>query len=674
MTAAQSFEWQEWATATAPPADSYDPTVLADNPLFYLKLNEASGLPQDSSANNHDPSDIVHPEALTYDVPGVGAGTGKAMRFDPLAQVRWSHAAWMAVETLTIEARVKLDAALGSTRSIVSRRITNGTSQNTWQLRINAAGQLNSLIWAGAGALRQVVSSTVLDTAAHTLGMTYDGRWTRLYVDGIETDAVDHGSVQPIIGSTVCDISMGAWGDSNEGMDGVLGNLSVVGAALPAARMAERHAAVASSSEPITGWLTDTPRTEGLVSWQITQGRTDANAKAEPLQVTVALAQELAGPCPEGGSRVRLAVVEGGASWPRFTGEVTDPMIEPRRRLHTLTCVGRLGRARRAVLDGRGWPQELDGDRVARVLKAAAPDLARNVDPGTAELIRPTEPATAGAYLDEASDSTLGLLVERRNGTVEWHDAEHRRGSPPVLTLDSSDIINDLVWAQYVGDVVNDVQVTYGNNDGSIRTTDPESVEARGSFPASVTTALKDKSDAHALGSLIVGRRSEPVWQLPQLVVDLTRTDGAGNGIDAAKRAQLLDLRVGDRLTVSGLPAGSPFAATIDVFLEGLTETAYRVNGGLVWRLALAVSEPRLSGVSLRWKDVPEGLTWLDVDPTLTWLDVAQIEDGAALGAADSAPDLLDGGDPYSSDWTRIVDGGAPDTTTYTDTIDGGTP
>jgi hypothetical protein len=426
----------------------------------------------------------------------------------------------------------------------------------------------------------------------------------------------------------------------------------------------------ADPGSPGLGWVADPDRSAGLIGWSVDYGRSDSTDPTRPVQVTVGLAAELAGPCPPIGEPFRLALAADAAAAldldpglaVRFTGEVTDAIVDTVRGVHTVTGVGRLGRASRRPLSPR-WPREDDGARMARILAAVDLEVG-TIDPGTAALLSPN-PATAGALIEQVVQSTGGQVVEQPTGVVDWHDAEHRRGAVVALTLDASEILNDVKWQQHVGDVVNSVQVSYGPDETEILVTDPTSIEAREVYPARLSTALVTASDAHSLGSLILSRRSLPVWQLPALSLDLRRT------ATAAKLPALLALRHGDRIEVTGLPVEGPYAGTVEFFVEGYTEAAT----GDAWRLALSVSDPTLSGVAVRWADVDPPLTWLDVDPTLTWLDLGRIEDAALLGTPDGLPDLLDGGTPGAAVDGRTIDGGgvaAP--STLTDTIDGGTP
>lgn len=388
--------------------------------------------------------------------------------------------------------------------------------------------------------------------------------------------------------------------------------------------------------EPETGWVINDDLSSALLSFTVATGRDGVNEKVAPVQVSVVLGATRAGECPEIGRRFRVSldpdVATGlGFSEPderaRFTGEVTDATIEPERGIYTITGVGRLGRTRRRTVDGSDWPVEDDGDRVDRILALAAPGAVVVVDGGTAQLITPPEPAEVGQLLDLVADSTLGQLVEQPDGGLHWHDADHRRGADPVLTLAASQIDSAIRWQQSVGDVLNEVTVSYGNADGAIRVADPFSIDLFEAYAQSVTTALRDASDAQALGSLLVGRRSRPAWQLPLLLLDLT-----SERISDELIATLLALRHGDLVTLTGIPAGSPYPSEVDVYVEGITEAAAYLGGGRYeWRLTLAVSDPLLSGVAIRWTDVDAEIAWNEVDAGLNWLDLATVTESAQL-------------------------------------------
>lgn len=410
-------------------------------------------------------------------------------------------------------------------------------------------------------------------------------------------------------------------------------------------------------------WITDADRSHGLISYATTYGRPDARSKVPPGQVSMRGAREIA-EAPDLGDLFRITLCDPAAAAlgltedeaARFTGEITDVTLDQAGRTWTAIGVGTLARKARRALD-----LTLSGTAAADVqwldvitgLDLA--DIVDEVETTLTLLAAPSAPAPGSTLLDVIASSTLGQTVQDLDGLVSWHDPEHRRGAIPVLTLGASEILNQITWAKHVGSVVNVAIVNYRG--GTITVTDHASVGARGEYPLTVTTTLTTASDARALGSLIVGRFSTPAWDLPILTVDVPRT------VDPAHLAEVLEIRHADRLTITDLPAEGPIAGASDFYVEGFGETAARY----VWRLGLSVSDPRLSGVSIRWIDVlapdfppvtvdgghsgdggPFTLTidgghsgdvggsqlpWENVYHAIRWLDVAAMEDPADLGA-----------------------------------------
>lgn len=374
------------------------------------------------------------------------------------------------------------------------------------------------------------------------------------------------------------------------------------------------------------GWVTDPPLSAALTGWNITHGRPNARDQVGPNTATFTLLAPFMGATPQLGDRCRVAVGDQLAEaslipgHPRFTGEVTDVVLDPARSVAQVTAVGRWARAsRREVTAAASFPVEADGYRVARVLAAVLPDAAGQIDPGAFELATPPAAETAAGLVATAAASTAGQLVENRDGTLDWHDPNHRRGSAVKVVLTAAELLTGFTWAQRVGDVCN--KMTVGYADGrTVTVTDETSVAARDEYPAGVDTALTTAADAQVRGALTVGRFSAPTWQLPAVTIDLLRS------VPADKIPALLALRHGDLITLAGLPPGGPFTGA-KVYVEGVTDVATPRS----WRLTLHVSDPATSSAFLRWKDVPPGVKWSTVDPSITWLDVARFKDQSEL-------------------------------------------
>lgn len=411
-------------------------------------------------------------------------------------------------------------------------------------------------------------------------------------------------------------------------------------------------------------WNPDPDRSRSLISYALSYGRADATSKVPPTQITIKAAIPRADP-PEIGDLFRIALTAGAADAlgltedeaARFTGEVTDVQIDPESRTWTVIGVHQEARQGRTVVDLTATAPATLHDRVGAVL-ARIGATAGAIDAGGQVLATPDAPATGSGLLDLASDSAPGQVVTQLHGVVDWHSRDHRRGAISALTLTASEILSAITWAKRVGSLVNVATINYAS--GSVVVTDHASADARGEYPITVTTSLVDRDDALSLGTLIVGRRASPAWDLPTLQVDPART------VDPDHLAALLRLRHSTRLTVDGLPDnGGPVVGDAEFYAEGFTDTGSRFS----WRLALAVTDPALSGVSIRWMDVDPDLEWLAVHPEIRWIDVARIEDPALLG---TPVFVLDGGDAATTPTGDTYDGGDASTSSFTRTIDGG--
>lgn len=408
-------------------------------------------------------------------------------------------------------------------------------------------------------------------------------------------------------------------------------------------------------------WTTDVDRSASLVSYAPSYGRQDAISKPGPVQVSVVGASELADP-PEIGDRFRITLCDAAADElgltedesARFTGEVTDVQVDPERRTWSVIGIHELARESRVTIDLTTEPAETVQERMLEILDLIGADIG-TVDAGGQLVLPPTDQQAASSLLDLTSDSSAGNVVPQLDGNVDWHGRDHRRGAVSRITLTAEEILSAITWAKHVAGVVNIATITYGAN-LQIVVTDHASVSARGPYPISVATALVERDDAFSLGTLIVGRRAAPAWVLPELQLDVARS------VDAAHLADLLKLRHSHRITVSDLPATGPITGTTEFFLEGISESAMP----RAWRMGLSVTDPALSGVSIRWIDVTAptfppvtldagdvtaagpytstidggdanavgaaDLEWAAVYPEIRWFDVARIEDPSELG------------------------------------------
>jgi hypothetical protein len=315
----------------------------------------------------------------------------------------------------------------------------------------------------------------------------------------------------------------------------------------------------------------------------------------------------------------------------RFTGHVTDVTARPATpgTPATVAVIAASPRARlgRTVIGDVPWPVELDGARAQRILDLAAPEAGAPVgliDPGTVTVTaRDIDRQPALDLLNTLAMDSGATLVERRDSTLDWHDAQHRLNGTADLELTARQVLSSVQATQQLAGLVNELRVTYGPEveEGERPTlvfTDPASRADYGPLSASLGTQLQELADAQAFAELTVGRRSRPVWELRELTVDLVRT------IPAATAAQLLGIEHAALIAVTGFPTSGPFRAA-RLWVEGWTETITRTS----WTVVLAVSDYGRTGPAARWIDVPSTVTWAALPADLTWLSAAGWDPGA---------------------------------------------
>jgi hypothetical protein len=357
-----------------------------------------------------------------------------------------------------------------------------------------------------------------------------------------------------------------------------------------------------------------------VLSATVHHGRDDASS--QPVASTATL--ELVGPLPPEaliGQRVHLEADLGGTRYTRFDGEVTDLAVgwdsvditRPR-----LIAVGDLGRLGRRIVGDAPWSQELDGARVSRILTLAGfpPDPLLS-DPGTVQVLaRDVDRQPALALAQGTAEDGAGMLWQDREGRIRYADALHRRGAQVALELRSCDIGLGVGWEETLEGLVNEAHVRYGlapdgGDQPEVAAHDQGSIDARGTFGASLSTGIATAVDAQKRADVIVARQAVPSWLLGGVEVDLYL-------FDDAMTAELLELEVHDLVSVTGLPQGSPMTSA-PLWVEGWRETIEGVDGGASWRIAFATSDYCRTSAPPTWNDLPPSLTWATVDRARTW-------------------------------------------------------
>lgn len=331
----------------------------------------------------------------------------------------------------------------------------------------------------------------------------------------------------------------------------------------------------------------------------------------------------------------------------RFVGKVTDAKVIPapgtssRRRRVQVTAVGPKAQLGRQLVGDTPWPAELDGARVDRLLDLATAVTVGTVDTGTVQLLaRDVDRQPLLKLLDDAATDAEGLLVELRDGTLVYQDADHRTAAVTTLELDATQVLWPLTWSQDLQGLVNDLTVGWGASEpqAEVRMIDQASVDVHGLYAAKVATKLATEAAAESYALVTVARRARPWWDVDTMALELVR------GVpDLA--AQLLALEVSDLLQVTGFPTDAPLQLG-RLWVEGWAETITAES----WTLVLSVSPYGRTGPAARWADVPADVTWADLDPALSWAGAASWDPGGQ-------PDGRWVGTPHDLTWATVDPG-----------------
>ncbi len=159
-------------------SNDYATSVLADNPVQYHKLNEASGTTAADSSGNNDPASYVGTKTLG--VTGAVCGDTTAVKLNGTnAYIDNANVLATINSTFAFEAWVKTSAsgvvAAANAQTGVDRQLYIGANGRAYLASANSSG---STVYVSSPA-------TVADGAWHHLVATSTGSAMTMYVDGV---------------------------------------------------------------------------------------------------------------------------------------------------------------------------------------------------------------------------------------------------------------------------------------------------------------------------------------------------------------------------------------------------------------------------------------------------------------------------------------------------------
>lgn len=230
---------------------SYSSEVLADSPLVYYRLGEASGSTLvDSSGNGRNGT---YNGDYTLGQPGLTLDTDTAAAFagGATAWTTTTYGAWMnSLTTFTVEVWFRLSDIAGG--YVAGRWPNSGGSQ--WFIVAGGDDNLTTVARIG-GTQRNLASTYTRDTTTiYHVAMTYDGTTLRQYVNGVETAS---GAWSGSMTTSTGVLHLGRIASAtNSFLPGTLDEFAMYGSALSAARILAHY--TAGTDATVTGTLAAT--------------------------------------------------------------------------------------------------------------------------------------------------------------------------------------------------------------------------------------------------------------------------------------------------------------------------------------------------------------------------------------------------------------------------------
>lgn len=382
----------------------------------------------------------------------------------------------------------------------------------------------------------------------------------------------------------------------------------------------------------------------------IVHGRSGATEQPEASAATLDVSLDPWPVVVEIGVWIKVTTTVAGQTFARFLGRVTDigqswdeaAEDTPDRPAGTIVAVGALADFSRRVVGDEAWPQELDGNRVARVFALAGYSLdPAYSDPGVSEIVpRDVDRQPALDIAAGTANSAGGLIWATRDGEIRYADAEHRRNTVVALDLEASDVLAAPTWMRNLEGLVNEVTFTYGvppldeaGNEGPLPTyyaVRADSQAKYGRYEYATTVELATEADAVAAAELLLVQNSWPAWMLQELPLDVA-------GLTTAQTQTLLGLDVHGLIRVGGMPAAGNVPTSVAAWVEGWQE---RLAHGS-HELTLAVSDYCRTAPPPRWNDLATSTTWDNIGAAVTWDSAACLGPPVNLGTWDTVPATL---------------------------------
>ena len=244
--ATDSSGYSNTASATTlaiqPPPTGYNAAVVADSPVSYWRLGEASGTAA-ADERGANPGAYANSPALGQASLLATDATNTAVNFDGTNDnVRIANSATLGLSSpLSLEAWIK-PASLPTSGSFASIL----TKAESYSLQFNGPRLEFTIIQNGTRRRLQAPSGAIVAGQAYHVVGTYDGATQRLYVNGTQVASAALTGPASAGGNP---LYVGSWDGSHEFFKGTIDEVAVYGSTLSAARVGAHYNDGTSSTQ-----------------------------------------------------------------------------------------------------------------------------------------------------------------------------------------------------------------------------------------------------------------------------------------------------------------------------------------------------------------------------------------------------------------------------------------
>ena len=228
---------------TPPPPSGYSAAVIADSPVSYWRLGEASGTTTAADQRGVNPGAYVNAPTLGAASLLSAEPTDKAVGFDGVNdQVRVPSSATLSLTSpLTLEAWIKPSAlpASGQFASIL-------TKAESYSLQFNGPKLEFTIMQSGVRKRLQAPSGAIVAGQTYHVVGTYDGTTQRLYINGAQ---VASAALTGAVTTNSNPLLIGSWDSTSEFFKGTIDEAAVYGSILGASRVLAHYNAGTSTSQ-----------------------------------------------------------------------------------------------------------------------------------------------------------------------------------------------------------------------------------------------------------------------------------------------------------------------------------------------------------------------------------------------------------------------------------------